>query len=63
MTEKNNISPEGGIHGELTRNRTFKANPRTPVSWNAFGDATITRVIAFASRLPQPRGMAPSHLH
>jgi alpha-L-arabinofuranosidase len=41
MTEEINFSYEGGIYGELIRNRTFKANPQNPLSWNAVGDTTI----------------------
>ena len=41
MTEEINFSYEGGIYGELVRNRTFKANAQNPVSWDAVGDATI----------------------
>ncbi len=41
MTEEINFSYEGGIYGELIRNRTFKANARKPVFWNAVGDAAI----------------------
>jgi alpha-N-arabinofuranosidase len=35
MTEEINFSYEGGLYGELVRNRTFKANPTNPVFWNA----------------------------
>jgi len=42
MTEEINFSYEGGIYGELIRNRTFKANPQSPLFWSAIGDATLT---------------------
>ncbi|MGD0253039.1 MAG: alpha-L-arabinofuranosidase C-terminal domain-containing protein [Verrucomicrobiota bacterium] len=42
MTEEINYSYEGGLYGELVRNRTFKANAQNPVFWNAVGDATIS---------------------
>jgi alpha-N-arabinofuranosidase len=42
MTEEINFSYEGGIYGELIRNRTFKANAQNPLFWNAVGDATMT---------------------
>jgi alpha-N-arabinofuranosidase len=42
MTEEINFSYEGGIYGELIRNRTLKASPQNPVGWNAIGDTTIT---------------------
>ena len=35
MTEEINYSYEGGLYGELVRNRTFKANAQNPVFWNA----------------------------
>jgi len=41
MTEEINFSYEGGLYGELIRNRTFKANAQGPVFWNAVGDTTI----------------------
>jgi alpha-N-arabinofuranosidase len=42
MTEEINFSYEGGLYGELIRNRTFKANPTNAVYWNAVGDAAIS---------------------
>ncbi len=39
MTEEINFSYEGGIYGELIRNRTFKSNAQDPVFWNVVGDA------------------------
>ncbi len=33
MTEEINFSYEGGLYGELVRNRTFKANPTNAVYW------------------------------
>ncbi len=42
MTEEINYSYEGGIYGELIRNRTFKANATNAVFWNAVGDAAIS---------------------
>jgi len=35
MTEEINFSYEGGLYGELIRNRTFKANPTNAVYWSA----------------------------
>ena len=34
MTEEINFSYEGGLYGELIRNRTFKANPTNVVYWS-----------------------------
>ncbi len=41
MTEEINYSYEGGLYGELVRNRTFKANPTAPVYWEAVGGASM----------------------
>ena len=35
MTEEINYSYEGGLYGELIRNRTFKADPAHAVDWSA----------------------------
>ena len=42
MTEEINFSYEGGIYGELIRNRTFKSNLQNPVFWTAIGGAAMT---------------------
>ena len=42
MTEEINFSYEGGLYGELVRNRAFKANSNNPVYWNTIGGAMIT---------------------
>jgi len=42
MTEEINFSYEGGIYGELLRNRTFKANPTNAVFWSTVGGAAIS---------------------
>jgi alpha-N-arabinofuranosidase len=42
MTEEINYSYEGGIYGELIRNRTFKADAKTPAFWNTVGNASIS---------------------
>jgi alpha-N-arabinofuranosidase len=42
MTEEINYSYEGGLYGELIRNRTFKANAQNPMFWSAIGDAAMT---------------------
>ena len=41
MTEEINFSYEGGIYGELVRNRTFKASTNAPVYWDTVGGAAI----------------------
>ena len=42
MTEEINYSYEGGLYGELIRNRTFKANPTNAVFWSAVGGGSIS---------------------
>jgi alpha-N-arabinofuranosidase len=42
MTEEINYSYEGGLYGEMIRNRTFKANPTKAISWDAVGGAVIS---------------------
>jgi len=41
MTEEINYSYEGGLYGELVRNRTFKANTTNAVFWNVVGNGII----------------------
>jgi alpha-N-arabinofuranosidase len=42
MTEEINFSYEGGLYGELVRNRTFKANATNAVYWETVGGAVIS---------------------
>ncbi len=42
MTEEINYSYEGGLYGELIRNRAFKANPTNAVFWSTAGGAAIS---------------------
>ena len=42
MTEEINYSYEGGLYGELVRNRTFKANPTNAVFWDTINDTKIS---------------------
>ena len=42
MTEEINYSYEGGLYGELIRNRTFKANPTSAIFWSPTGGAIIS---------------------
>jgi alpha-N-arabinofuranosidase len=41
MTEEINFSYEGGLYGELIRNRSFKANPTNAAYWSPVGNAAI----------------------
>ena len=41
MTEEINFSYEGGLYGELIRNRSFKASTNEPAFWSAVGNAAI----------------------
>src|SRR5664279_1900119 len=34
MTEEINFSYDGGLYGELVRNRSFKEDPKEPVHWS-----------------------------
>jgi len=40
MTEEINYSYDGGLYGELIRNRTFKDDPEKPAHWTAVGDGS-----------------------
>jgi alpha-N-arabinofuranosidase len=42
MTEEINYSYEGGLYGELIRNRAFKASPTNAVYWNTIGNGSIS---------------------
>src|SRR5208337_1964555 len=42
MTEEINYSYEGGLYGELIRNRTFKANSTNAVFWSTFGNTVVS---------------------
>ncbi|HEX4122222.1 MAG TPA: alpha-L-arabinofuranosidase C-terminal domain-containing protein [Verrucomicrobiae bacterium] len=42
MTEEINFSYEGGLYGELIRNRAFKADPTNAVFWSTVGPAAIS---------------------
>ncbi len=42
MTEEINFAYEGGIYGELIRNRTFKSDAQKPIFWDAVGDNTLS---------------------
>jgi len=41
MTEEINFSYEGGLYGELIRNRSFMANPSWPIYWEIVGNPTV----------------------
>ncbi len=42
MTEEINYSYEGGLYGELIRNRTFKADPQQPTGWQVVGSGNLS---------------------
>jgi len=42
MTEEINYSYEGGLYGELIRNRSFKANLTNAIFWTSAGSSKIT---------------------
>lgn len=41
MTEEINYSYEGGLYGELIRNRSFMANPSWPIYWEVVGNPAV----------------------
>jgi len=41
MTEEINYSYEGGLYGELIRNRSFEANPIWPIYWEVVGNPEV----------------------
>ena len=41
MTEEINYSYEGGLYGELIRNRSFMVNPSWPIYWQVVGNPSI----------------------
>src|SRR5579859_4737413 len=41
MTEEINYSYEGGLYGELVRNRSFMANPTWPSYWEVVGNPAV----------------------
>lgn len=41
MTEEINYSYEGGLYGELIRNRSFMANPIWPIYWDVVGNPSV----------------------
>jgi alpha-N-arabinofuranosidase len=43
MTEEINHSYDGGLYGELIRNRVFKDNPNTPEAWSLVQKAMVNR--------------------
>ena len=47
MTEEINFSYEGGLYGELIRNRTFKASTNGAKFWNPVGGATLALDTSF----------------
>ncbi len=41
MTEEINYSYEGGLYGELIRNRSFMVNPGWPIYWQVVGNPSV----------------------
>ena len=41
MTEEINYSYDGGLYGELIRNRSFMANPSWPIYWDVVGNPAV----------------------
>src|SRR5215475_14634359 len=45
MTEEINFSYDGGLYGELIRNRCFKDNPMRPASWSLVQEGNAQAVM------------------
>jgi len=52
MIEEINHSLDGGLYGELIRNRVFKDDPSTPVHWAVIQDPGATAAIALDATQP-----------
>jgi alpha-L-arabinofuranosidase len=52
MTEEINYSYDGGLYGELVRNRNFKEDPKEPVHWQLVQERGGTGSIALDSSQP-----------
>jgi alpha-N-arabinofuranosidase len=53
MTEEINYSYDGGLYGELVRNRAFQNDPNRPVSWSPVGEGS-------SIALERTRGASPA---
>ena len=58
MTEEINYAYDGGLYGELIRNRSFRNNPSKPESWSLITDGDAKAAIQLIGGDPQnvPRG-------
>ena len=52
MTEEINHSYDGGLYGELVRNRAFLDNPNTPVHWSVVQDKSSAATISLDRSQP-----------
>src|SRR5215831_3660859 len=52
MTEEINHAYDGGLYGELIRNRSFLDDARNPVHWSVVSDADSTAAISLDSTNP-----------
>ena len=60
MTEEINYSYDGGLYGELVRNRSFKEDLNTPVHWTLVQDHGGTGAIALDPAAPLNEAIATS---
>ncbi len=52
MTEEINYSYDGGLYGELIRNRIFKDNPKAPDHWSLIQDGQTKGTISLDQKQP-----------
>ena len=55
MTEEINYSYDGGLYGELVRNRAFRNDPQRPASWRRSARARPSPSKGPAARRPRCR--------
>ncbi len=60
MTEEINYSYDGGLYGELVRNRSFKEDPGSPVHWSLVQEHGGTGAIALDPSTPLNDAIATS---
>src|ERR1039457_3446996 len=52
MTEEINFSYDGGLYGELVRNRSFKEDPKDPVHWSLVQEGGAAASMALDAAQP-----------
>lgn len=57
MTEEINYSYDGGLYGDLVRNRAFLDDPKRPLHWSAVGDGSSIALEALGSNAIRPAAL------